>query len=175
MLTMKSHRVRKNTSRRERGWKQLQCCYLHELQSFASCERGEERREGNYKERGCKGEGRANPRIAQTHCTHRYSEHCMLRIAYCTLHIAHCISHIAYCTLHIAHCVLHIAHRTQAHCILHIAYCILHIAHRHIAHCTIGAGTANNALAQVQTQGLRSGFHICFVFVQRHSISILCL
>ena len=30
---------------------------------------GRGRREGNYKERGCKGEGRANPRIAQAHCT----------------------------------------------------------------------------------------------------------
>ena len=88
---MKSHRVRKTTKRREKGWKQLQCWYLHELQSFASCER----REGNYKERGCKGEGRANPRIAQTHCTHRYIEHCILHIAYCTHR------HIAYCTLHI--------------------------------------------------------------------------
>ena len=143
---MKSHRVRKTTKRREKGWKQLQCWYLHELQSFASCER----REGNYKERGCKGEGRANPRIAQTHCRHRYIEHCILHIAYCT-------------------------HRHIAHCVLHIAYCTLHIAHRHIAHCIIGTGTANNTRAQVQTQGLRSGFHICFVFVQIHSISILCL
>ena len=146
---MKSHRVRKTTKRREKGWKQLQCWYLHELQSFASCERGEERREGNYKERGCKGEGRANPRIAQTHCTHRYIEHCILHIAYCThrhiayctLRIAHCVLHIAYCTLRIAHCILHIAHRTQAHCALqhrrrHIAYCTLRIAY-----CTSHTGT----------------------------------
>ena len=149
---MKSHRVRKTTKRRERGCKQLQCWYLHELQSFARFERSEGGRRETIKREVAKA------RVAQTRGLPRYIAHTG------TLNNEHCILHIAYCTSHIAHTGT-----------LHNAHCILHIAHRHIAHCSIGAGTPNNAFAQVQTQGLRSGSHICFVFVQRRSISILCL
>ena len=172
---MKSHRVRKTTRRREKGWKQLQCWYLHELQSFARFER----REGGGRETIKREVAKA--RVAQTRGLPRHIAHtgtlniayCISHIAHCThRYIAHCILHIAYCThRHIAYCTSHIAHTGT----LHNAHCILHIAHRHIAHCSIGAGTPNNAFAQVQTQGLRSGSHICFVFVQRRSFSILCL
>ena len=66
---MKSHRVRKTTRRREKGWKQLQCWYLHELQSFASCEM----RSGGGRETIKREVAKA--RVAQTRGLPRHVEH----------------------------------------------------------------------------------------------------